>query len=370
MTGQAPIRVLLVEDDEDDVVITRALLEEAESTEFRLDWVSGWEAGRDAILAAEHDVYLLDYRLGGQSGVDLLREVKARGAEGPFILLTGQGSREVDLEAMAAGAASYLAKRVLEAPLLERTIRYAVELRRAVEARRAAEARARQGERLADLGAVAARIVHDLGNPLAGIGMQVDLLRRKAAAEPAQPLERSARVLEQLAADVARLSGLVREFLDFSREQRLARRLIAVDVLLDQVLRIWQPLAAARGIELERAVAPEVPAILVDVDKMHRVFDNLVKNAIEAIEADAGTVQVRATADGAERVQIEVEDTGPGFPAGMDPFKLFQTSKPEGTGLGLPIVREIVDAHGGSVTIEPGRAGGACVRIVLPVRRA
>jgi len=370
MTGATPIRVLLVEDDEDDVVITRALLREAESTEFTLDWVSGWAAGRDAILAAEHDVYLLDYRLGGQSGVDLLREVKARGAEGPFILLTGQGSREVDLEAMAAGAASYLAKRVLDAPLLERTIRYAVELRRADEARRAAEARARQGERLADLGAVAARIVHDLGNPLTAIGMQIDLLRRKAAAEPEQPLERTARVLEQLAADVTRLSGLVREFLDFSREQRLSRRPIAVAALLEEVLRDWQPLAAARGVALDAAVGPEVPAVSVDVDKMHRVFDNLVKNAIDAIGDGPGTVQVRAAAEDAERVRIEVEDTGSGFPPGMDPFKLFQTSKPDGTGLGLPIVREIVDAHGGSVTIVPGRGRGACVRLVLPVRRA
>jgi signal transduction histidine kinase len=362
MMGAPPIRVLLVEDDEDDVVITRALLEEAEATEFTLDWVSGWEAGRDAILAARHDVYLLDYRLGGQSGLELLREVKARGAEGPFILLTGQGSREVDLEAMAAGAASYLAKRVLDAPILERTIRYAVELRRADEARRAAEQRARQGERLADLGAVTARIVHDLGNPLAGIAMQVDLLRRKAAAEPEQPLGGASRVLEQLAADIGRLSGLVREFLDFSREQRLSRCVLRVDTLLDDVLRAWQPVAAARGIALEREVAPHTPAIAVDVEKMQRVFDNLLKNAVEAIEDGRGAVRVRAAAEG----PIEIEDTGRGIPDGIDPFRLFHTSKPQGTGLGLAIVREIVDAHGGSVTLEARPSGGACARIVLP----
>jgi len=370
MTSEAPIRVLLVEDDEDDAVITRALLDEAEATEFSLDWVSGWEAGREAILAAQHDVYLLDYRLGGQSGVDLLREVKARGAEGPFILLTGQGSREVDLEAMAAGAASYLAKRVLDAPILERTIRYAVELRRADAARRAAEERARQGERLADLGAVTARIVHDLGNPLAGIAMQIDLLRRKVAAQPEQPLAAASRVFEQLAADVGRLSGLVREFLDFSREQRLSRRVLRVEDLVDEVLRAWQPVAAARGIVLERDVEAGVPAVAVDVRKMRRVFDNLVKNAIEAIEDGSGSVRVHAAADGADRVSIAVEDTGRGIPPGMDPFRLFQTSKPQGTGLGLPIVREIVDAHGGAVTIEPGPGRGACVRIILPVRGA
>jgi signal transduction histidine kinase len=103
---------------------------------------------------------------------------------------------------------------------------------------------------------------------------------------------------------------------------------------------------------------------------MRRVFDNLVKTAIEAIESGPGTIRVRATADGAERVRIDVEDTGQGVPSDIDPFRLFHTSKPDGTGLGLPIVREIVQAHGGSVSFAPAPTRGACVRVVLPVHGA
>lgn len=117
------LSVLLVEDDEDDYVIIRDLLSEMER--FELEWVTDYEDALKAIKREEHDVCLLDYRLGQRSGLDLLREASGRGYEAPIILLTGQGDREVDLEAMQAGAADYLIKGQIDAPLLERSIRYA-----------------------------------------------------------------------------------------------------------------------------------------------------------------------------------------------------------------------------------------------------
>ena len=121
--NNARLRVLLVEDDEDDYVIIRDLLSEMER--FELEWVTGYDDALEAIEREEHDVCLLDYRLGERSGLELLREVSQRGYKVPSILLTGQGDREVDLEAMQAGAADYLVKGQIDAPLLERSIRYA-----------------------------------------------------------------------------------------------------------------------------------------------------------------------------------------------------------------------------------------------------
>jgi len=136
-----PIRVLLVDDDEDDYVMTRDLLVELGRGAFLLDWVSSYEEARAAVGRGEHDVYLLDYRLGARSGLDLLREAGAEGRGAPMILLTGQGGDEVDAEAMRAGAADYLIKGSLEAPLLGRSIRYAVERARASRALRESEER-------------------------------------------------------------------------------------------------------------------------------------------------------------------------------------------------------------------------------------
>jgi PAS domain S-box-containing protein len=121
--GNALLKVLLVEDDEDDYVIIRDLLSEMER--FELEWLTDYDDALGAMEREEHDVCLLDYRLGKRSGLELLREALRRGYKVPIILLTGQGDREVDLEAMQAGAADYLIKDQIDTPLLERSIRYA-----------------------------------------------------------------------------------------------------------------------------------------------------------------------------------------------------------------------------------------------------
>jgi diguanylate cyclase (GGDEF)-like protein len=124
-------RVLLIEDDEDDYLLTRALLAEVFGGGFTLDWVTCWSRALAVIAEARHDVYLVDYRLGERNGLDLVREAIDLGSAAPFIVLTGQGSREIDLEAMRAGASDYLAKSEMTAPLLDRAIRYAIERHRA-----------------------------------------------------------------------------------------------------------------------------------------------------------------------------------------------------------------------------------------------
>ncbi|MEF8940987.1 MAG: response regulator, partial [Salinivenus sp.] len=143
-TSTTELDILLIEDDEGDYLITQALLDRAQTIECSLDWVSTYEAGRDAVLTDDYDACLVDYRLGVNTGLDLLEEVNAQGGvRAPIILLTGQGDLEVDLHAMEAGAADYLSKDQIDAPLLERSLRYAVE-------RKEAEQRIREQAQLLD----------------------------------------------------------------------------------------------------------------------------------------------------------------------------------------------------------------------------
>ena len=154
-TAPTALHILLVEDDEGDYLITKALLDKAQTIEASLDWVSTYEEGREAILTDAYDACLIDYRLGAQTGLDLLNEVnETGGVEAPIIFLTGQGDVEVDLHAMEAGAADYLSKDQIDAPLLERSLRYAVE-------RKEAEQRIRDQARLLDK-ARDAILAHDM----------------------------------------------------------------------------------------------------------------------------------------------------------------------------------------------------------------
>jgi PAS domain S-box-containing protein len=121
------LRILLIEDDEDDYMLIKDLLSESPSSGFELDWVQTYEAGFQAICGREYDAYLLDYRLAQRTGLELLYEVTSMGCDASIILLTGQGGYEVDLEAMKAGAADYLVKGQIGADLLDRSIRYSIE---------------------------------------------------------------------------------------------------------------------------------------------------------------------------------------------------------------------------------------------------
>lgn len=129
------VHVLLVDDDEDDYVITRQLLSDIDGLKFELDWEVSYDLALSVMRHNRHEIYLVDYRLGERNGLELLREAIAAGCETPIILLTGQGDQEVDLQAMRAGAMDYLVKGRIDAVLLTRSIRYAMQ-RRQIERQR------------------------------------------------------------------------------------------------------------------------------------------------------------------------------------------------------------------------------------------
>jgi PAS domain S-box-containing protein len=131
--SEPPVKVLLVDDDEDDFVITRGLIAEMGGQRYQLDWVNNYPGALAALQHPTHDLCLLDYRLGEKTGLDLLRESKNIAQCPPMILLTGQGDTGIDLEAMKAGAADYLVKGQFTASQLDRAIRYAIEHKHAEE---------------------------------------------------------------------------------------------------------------------------------------------------------------------------------------------------------------------------------------------
>src|SRR3954469_6399788 len=122
--GKTSVRVLLIEDDEDDVFLAREYLAESAVFKFEMDWESQPEEARKKMVSGGYDIFLIDYRLGSETGLDLIRFSQENGVLTPSILLTGQGDLKVDLDATRFGAADYLVKTELNASMLERSIRY------------------------------------------------------------------------------------------------------------------------------------------------------------------------------------------------------------------------------------------------------
>ncbi len=147
-----PVLILLIEDDEEDYIITRDILADIPNSRYRLEWVSSFAEGIIAIEKGIHDVYLLDYRLGKEDGLELLRQIKAQEMESPFILLTGQDDVELDKEAMEAGASDFLVKGEFSAGILERAIRYAIQQRKTILQLQRSQKRLEEAQKLAHIG--------------------------------------------------------------------------------------------------------------------------------------------------------------------------------------------------------------------------
>jgi len=137
------ISILLIDDDKDEYIIISSLLDRIKDMEYRLEWIPDYQHALAEMIRNRFDIYLIDYRLGSDNGLELMREARLKGCYGPKILLTGQGDREIDIAAMKAGASDYMLKNQLHAQLLERSIRYAIERRKAQLALQESEERYR-----------------------------------------------------------------------------------------------------------------------------------------------------------------------------------------------------------------------------------
>jgi len=159
----------------------------------------------------------------------------------------------------------------------------------------------------------------------------------------------------------------VREFTDFARDQRLAPTDIDLAAFLRSFLDLWQALAAERGITLRLVDRAQARRLRADEVMLRRVLDNLIKNAVDAIGAGPGEITIETELPRAGRISIAVGDSGAGVPDGVDVFKLFETTKADGTGIGLAVATQIVAAHGGVIEHFPRAPWGTTFRIELPI---
>jgi len=299
----------------------------------------------------EHDGYLAAYRATGEpKAIGRIREVQAQRKSGEVfpIELSVSEARAGDQVIYSAIIRDMSDRRALE-----------VELQ---TARRLSE----QRERLADIGAITGRIVHDLGNPLAGLSMQAQLIHRRVSRNPERPSRDLSAPAERIVAEVRRLDGLIKDFLDFARQQRLKLATVALPALLERVVELWRPLAAARSVTIALEVAADVPTLTADHEELQRAFDHLVKNAVEAIDPGPGHVDVAVGRRPDDRVRVAISDTGVGVPESVDVFRIFETTKRDGSGLGLPIAKQIVAAHGGQIGFERREPTGTTFYVDLP----
>jgi signal transduction histidine kinase len=221
-----------------------------------------------------------------------------------------------------------------------------------------------ENERLAAIGTTAAKIGHELANPLNGMALTIQLLKRRLEAQT-NPVDRQVTsTVNRLENEVSRLSMLLEHFRSLSRREKFEFRPVALSALVGEALEIEIPRYAEQGIQVECCFPADLPRLVVDIDKMKQVILNVVKNAAEAT-ASGGKITIKGSAS-EDSIVLEVSDTGIGIPPGLDVFAPFFTTKPSGTGIGLAVVKQIISAHGGAITYHSAHGKETTFVITLP----
>jgi signal transduction histidine kinase len=365
-----PIRVLLVEDDRDDYFLVRDWFAELGAARYHLDWVAGYDAALDAMRQGRHDVYLLDFRLGERTGLELLRAAVAGGCGGPVILLTGQEDGEIGVEAMKAGAADYLSKGQIGAPLLERTVRYAIERQRT-------QASLRQAQKMEAVGRLAGGVAHDFNNMMTIVtGYSEVLLARLPPEDPARDL------VQQIKKAGERCAALTGQLLAFSRKQLFTLKVLDLNTVLADLGKMLRPLLG-EDIDLVTVPGPALGQVRADPGQMEQVIVNLALNARDAmprggrltietrnVTLDAAFARVRPEVRPGRYVLLTVSDTGCGMDQATQAhlFEPFFTTKEagKGTGLGLATVYGIIKQSNGFIYASSELGRGTTFTIYLP----
>jgi two-component system sensor histidine kinase PilS (NtrC family) len=216
--------------------------------------------------------------------------------------------------------------------------------------------------RLADLGAIAAGLAHELRNPLASMSGSIELLREHAGSEEDR------RLMGIVLREAARLEALVAQFLAFARPATPRKERTDLRALLDETLRVFRNDPQAAGVPLEASLSPAWTEC--DPGQIRQVAWNLLCNAAQAMAGRPGAIRV-ACGEAPWGARLDVEDDGPGIPPDEVEriFLPFFTTKPRGTGLGLATVHRIVDAHGGTIAVTPAAGGGSRFSVLLPALR-
>jgi signal transduction histidine kinase len=218
-----------------------------------------------------------------------------------------------------------------------------------------------------EIARLAGGLAHEIKNPLSTIRLNMELLAEDLSEIDSPTGRRSLKRVEVVRRECQRLQSLLDDFLSFAKVRRLHREPSDLNQQINDVLDFFAPEAKEAGVEVVRYLDPELPRVLLDREAFRQALLNLIINAKQAM-SEGGQLVVRTVAEGAT-VAVQLIDTG----CGMDDrtlskmFEAFFSTKPNGSGLGLPTTEKIIAAHGGQIRVQSEVGRGTQITIELPV---
>ena len=371
--------ILLVEDNPDHAELTSTALESfyrQNGQEICIKLVRSGDECIKTVARGSFDAMVVDYHLPAMNGMEVLKYIRKKGVLMPVVMVTGAGDENIAAEAIKRGASEYMVKKQGYLDHLPFVVHNSIEQyeRRLEKERLQEELKAYQVElemskRLASIGEMASSIAHDIKNPLSKIRMGVDFLKKSMRDMDGATI----RVLDGLLDGVENLNRIAVELLNYAKPPVPMFHLLDVQGILNGSLNDLEDEISNSGIVLIKEYYQGEANVSVDGVKLKEVFLNIIRNAIEAMPM-GGTLTVRTS--WIEKVngrffEIQFEDTGEGISKKHieKVFAPFFTTKQTGTGLGLSVVKKIMDIHNGYVEINSKVKKGTTIILQIPARR-
>jgi signal transduction histidine kinase len=366
------LNVLLIDDDEDDYLIIRNLIAKIPQSPFRIEWESNLSKAKKLITQASHDIYLVDYRLGAENGLELLSDFDLVQRPEPFIILTGAGDEHVERRAMKMGVADYLVKGALDSELLSRVLRYSLQ-RKLIEAQRVhqlIEINRSKDEFIAlashQLRTPATAVKQYVGMILEGYAGDITPEQDKFLRSAYESNERQIQVVN----DILRVAKL-----DL-KKITLKQAPTDIGKLLESILHDMASLLSNREQTLTYDIDDSKPIIAdIDTEYMRMALGNLIDNASKYSPVGK-RITVSVAADTDQSATIIIQDEGVGI-AEKDLDKLFKkfsridnplSVKVGGTGLGLYWSKEVIELHNGTIQVQSKIGSGTSFIIQVPIK--
>lgn len=350
------INILLIEDDEDDYVIIRDLLSKNADTRHTLQWVTSVDDAREMAFRKNFDVCLLDYRLGMKDGLALLEDLKRDHFNAPVIMMTGQGSRDLDIDAMRLGADDYIEKGMLTSDLLERSIRYSLDRWQTLQQLRASEQKLRRLSAKIlnaqeDERKHIAKELHDsIGANLTAIKLMLEINKpalESNAAAGESPMDKILSLTMETIEETKRITKNL-------RPQSLDK--LGLVTALQSIIRKFSEIAGNVSVETDIDVAEEsVPEELKIT--IYRIVQEAFNNITKHSSADHVAFQFKQN-DG--NLELAVWDNGKGFDRGADA----QHAGDSGGGMGLTGIQERAELANGDFELASTEGEGTILRVV------
>lgn len=357
---QRHIKVLLIDDDEDEYIIIKNQLSGSSDMSFEVSWASNYYRAEELVSDIQFDVCLVDFALGEKDGIELIREFKKKDVHIPFILLTGKGDHRLDMLAMLEGAVDYLEKYAVSSSELDRSIRYAVQNQRIIEELR--QARERQEELAKKIlesqekeREFVARDLHDsIGTSLSAVhfalGREIDLIKKSGgSAVNSDGLNRINDMLVEIIEETRRISGNLRP----SILDNLGV-LPAIGSFVRQFHKVYQKISFNFSFDVKEEDIPDNLKII-----FYRIVQESLTNA--AKHSQGSRVDLVMSKD-QDNLLLDITDDGKGFD-----IESARTMASENKNMGLEGMIERVRLSGGEISVssETGMGTRICARFPI-----